>query len=133
MKQYSILIHPVKGIKVIRNGPCFPALYFGFFWLFYKKLHLQGFFLSLSFLMCIYFNFFLVNKLVFFQNYLQFLFYFSILLFPFFYGNTWLINKSVDSGYKFHKLISAQNKNIALELAKSTEVGWITWQDIKSK
>ncbi|MDG2228743.1 MAG: DUF2628 domain-containing protein, partial [Gammaproteobacteria bacterium] len=42
MKTFQIYKHPIAGIEAIKVGFCFPAFFFGWIWMFLKKLWALG-------------------------------------------------------------------------------------------
>ena len=43
-----------------------------------------------------------------------------------------LIQKNIKNGYKFVKIVEANNAKIAIALSKNIQVGWTSWQDLNS-
>tara|TARA_Y100000385_G_C12931299_1_gene566888 strand:- start:72 stop:551 length:480 start_codon:yes stop_codon:yes gene_type:complete len=134
-KVFRIYSHPENGLVAIKKGPSFSALILNFIWLFYKKLYLYGV-IFVVFLISILLNF---SKIFNYPLYIQFLFwtvlfflYLITAFFIFIKGNDILVKKNIKNGYKFVKIVEANNAKIAINLSKNIQVGWTSWQDLNT-
>ena len=118
MKTFQVYKHPIAGIEAIKVGFSFPAFFFGWIWMFIKKLWGYGcLFLFLQFL------FLGFNGMIplLFQNLVRPLFFAfafgaAVLATAGINGNKWWSAALLKRGFKNEATIQASNKDAALAL-----------------
>lgn len=119
MKEFQVYKHPIIGIETIKVGFSFPAFFFGWIWMFIKKLWGYGFlFLLLQFLFVIFSELatIAIKEGKFGMFFFTFIFGTSMLIIAGFNGNKWWQEDLLKHGFKSDYVVKASNKDAALAL-----------------
>ena len=119
MKTFQIYKHPITGIEAIKVGFCFPAFFFGWIWMFLKKLWALGcIYLFLQFLIITFNDMAMISMEdeEFGMFFFAFIFGTGVLATAGINGNKWWSAALLKRGFKNEATIQASNKDAALAL-----------------
>ena len=126
MKTFQVYKHPIAGIEAIKVGFSFPAFFFGWIWMFIKKLWGYGcLFLFLQFLF-LGFNEMATTAMEdgeFGMFFFAFAFGAAMLVTAGINGNKWWSENLLKRGFKNEATIQASNKDAALALYANNKNG----------
>ena len=119
MKTFQVYKHPISGIETIKVGFSFPAFFFGWIWMFIKKLWGYGcLFLFLQFLI-VGFDEMATTAMEegeFGMSFFVLAFYTTVLVTAGINGNKWWSATLLKCGFTREDTIQASNKDAALAL-----------------
>jgi hypothetical protein len=119
MKTFEVYKHPIYGLETIKAGFSFPAFFFGWIWMFIKKLWGLGFlFLFLQFLIVGFDEMATAALEVgeFGMSFFVLACYMTVLVTAGINGNKWWAAALLKRGFTREDTIQASNKDAALAL-----------------
>lgn len=126
MKTYNIFKHPMRGFEAVKAGFSWPAFFFGFFWMFVKKLWgWAGLWIG-AYIICSLIDTVVADSRDSGASVLMYLIlfvaYIALWLVPAFKGNKWREENLAKRGYELLSSVQAEMPDAAVaHLAKQTQ------------
>ena len=114
MKKFKVFVHPIGEVQIIKQGWCWPAFFFGFFWAIFVKMWAVGFGILIA--LFVFILAFDLPGAADGENILINIISIAITMAFGFNGNSWRTKNLHSRGFELKYTIIAANKDEAMAL-----------------